>query len=320
MKHHVIGWIALLSLLMVTACDDVFEEDLSSRNVRLRTPADQGTFSSGNLDFWWDEVDGATSYRLEVVEGTFQDPRALALDTVLSRNTFSFFLNSGDYEWKIRASNQSSFTTSEAWHFSVDSTFNLDNERVVLVSPVDGECLNDTLLLISWLDIPQPGINYFVDIRKGDFDDQVDILRFETFENQILVAIPPSQEGALSFGVRAVNDFGATPYASQDFSLDLTSPAQAVLTAPASAASVDTGSVVFRWQASVDVGCSVTDSLLIFSDSTLSTLETATGITDGSAQAVVFLNQGDYWWLVQREDLAGNRSQASAIRVLYVEP
>ena len=67
--RKIIVLFALSSLLL--SCEDIFEEDLSHEEVRIIAPADGVSVDAGTVMFLWEEVPGATSYRITVVSPEF---------------------------------------------------------------------------------------------------------------------------------------------------------------------------------------------------------------------------------------------------------
>ena len=61
--------------LMITtifvACDDFVEPDIDNEVVNLLAPANNLTTIQLTHTFWWDHIDGAEAYNMQIVEGTF---------------------------------------------------------------------------------------------------------------------------------------------------------------------------------------------------------------------------------------------------------
>lgn len=58
--------LALFAMLMfsLSACKDFIEPNISKRLVSLKAPSDKYQSTNYNINFWWDEVEDALSYRL----------------------------------------------------------------------------------------------------------------------------------------------------------------------------------------------------------------------------------------------------------------
>src|SRR5258707_15835070 len=94
--------------VLLSSCDAIIEPSISKSQIKLEAPADKDTSSSYTINFWWDPVDHALSYHLEIVSRTFANPGNLILDTMVSKTRFAFNLSPGNYQWRIIAENGSS--------------------------------------------------------------------------------------------------------------------------------------------------------------------------------------------------------------------
>lgn len=306
--------------LLFNACNDLFEKDISKEHVVLLAPADGKTVNSGTIEFWWEEVEDATTYEIHLVKGSFDAPEALEADSSVSGNIFSLYLTAGVYEWKIVAKNESSKTESAIYHLTVDSTFSLAEEKVVLVYPNQNHCTNDSTVMFRWVNLGIPGVRYAIDVRIGDFAEGLTVYSYETTLNQQSITINEDFEGALSWGVRAVNDEGASPYSSFSFHLDRTAPAMVSLVAPVNGDSVPELDIDFSWTGTQGNGCEEWDSISIYSDSLGQTIALKKQLEAGVNQFTENLNPGFYWWEVFRYDRAGNVSASSGIEKFYAKP
>lgn len=97
-------------VLLPANCSLIYEDDLSEEIVYVIMPVDGTTSSLMQQVFWWETVEGAIKYRLQIVEGDFLDPHALVADTNVSGDKFQVVLPPGGYEWRIRGWNNFSET------------------------------------------------------------------------------------------------------------------------------------------------------------------------------------------------------------------
>ena len=115
MKPKPILYLILVFIAAVfTACQDIIEPSVSKQVVIPEAPANQYVSTSYTINFWWDGVDHALSYHLQVVTPDFNAPGSLVLDTVVKQNKFSYNLNPGTYQWRLTAENGSSQTAYSA--------------------------------------------------------------------------------------------------------------------------------------------------------------------------------------------------------------
>lgn len=139
----------LSCVVYITSCDDILEKDISSKTLTLIAPGDSVVSGTNEINFLWDHVDGATHYRLQIVEGNFDSPDFLVLDTVMLNNHFEYTLDSGSYEWGVSAGN-SEYSTL---FFKRSLTVGEDTDSggdLMLQFPEDGEILNDSIVQFRW--------------------------------------------------------------------------------------------------------------------------------------------------------------------------
>ena len=101
----IITGMSLLILFLVMGCRDVFEKDISEKEVELIAPADSVETTHATLTFVWEERDGATCYRLVVVSPSFDRIELYVLDTLVEGNQYTYTLEPGRYEWGVRPEN-----------------------------------------------------------------------------------------------------------------------------------------------------------------------------------------------------------------------
>ena len=120
-----LGWF-LLAVFFMYACDDIIEvEDISERTVTLVAPTDGAILSSGTINFDWESVEDAESYRIQIATPNFELPLQIVADSTLAdstatNTTFSINLNAGAYQWRVRAQNSDYHTNYTTQSFTVE--------------------------------------------------------------------------------------------------------------------------------------------------------------------------------------------------------
>ena len=99
-----IGTFALLFL--PAACEQAFESSLENLQPKLLAPANNLASADTTHTFYWEVLPGAASYQLQVVSPRFDSIARLAFDTTVTSNQIPLRLRSGDYQWRVRASNR----------------------------------------------------------------------------------------------------------------------------------------------------------------------------------------------------------------------
>lgn len=309
-----VGW-----SLFFSGCSDIFEKDISDDILTIYTPHHNDTLSEGIVNFWWEELDEAESYRIIIIGGTFENPDFLITDSILEQTIFSTPISVGNYSWRLTAQNASSETQFFQRSFVVDTNTSLSNVRISIESPEGGKCINDSTVYVSWTETGIGSVRYQVDVRSGSFEQGATIASFETVNGSIELSHEAVLEGLISIGVRAVNDVNASPFSVVEFSVDVTNPVQLSLLTPADGDTIFSGDVNFAWDGAFDEsGCSELDSMEIYTDENLSNLYQGIGNISESQSTEVELPNGRYWYRVLRIDEAGNTGSYSQVRMFDV--
>jgi hypothetical protein len=112
---------------LASGCNIIFEEDLSKEVILVNMPVD-GTISSDTSQlFWWEMLDGALAYNLQIVAGSFDNPLYLLVDTNAVGNKFLHNILPGEYQWRISGWNNSS-ETEYGYHLLTITDSTIDEE------------------------------------------------------------------------------------------------------------------------------------------------------------------------------------------------
>ncbi|MDO3645226.1 hypothetical protein [Mucilaginibacter sp. L3T2-6] len=106
--------LAGMAAFFISSCEDIVEPSVKNKQVQLESPFNKFQSTSSTISFWWDEVEHATTYHLQVVKPDFTRPESLVLDTVITKNKFLDTLAPGNYQWRVMAENSSSQTAYSA--------------------------------------------------------------------------------------------------------------------------------------------------------------------------------------------------------------
>lgn len=304
--------LALSMIIAMSACSDFIEEDISGDTVTVIIPQHNSALGTNNVHFKWEELKGADSYNLQVVEPSFNTIQSFVLDSNITGLEFYYFLAPGDYEFQIRAENSAYETAySGPYAFTVDSVSDLTGQLVPLLSPANNIYSNQSDLNLSWQSI-YAAESYEVQVRAGaDFNTSVTIL----FTAPAVIGTSTtttgsifSAEGEYSWGVKAVNQSSQSAFSSRSIYIDKTNPNDVALISPSDATTATSDTIVFKWSSGVDPG--IVNSPLSY------TLELDTDPAFGSPASYtesvdtlqLILNTATYYWRVYATDAAGNES------------
>lgn len=312
MKKTIHCLVAALSAALLFSCEhDFIEDDLSGKLVSVIAPADNDTVQSASPLYWWNEIDGARTYRLQIVYPSFTAPQQLLYDTAVAGDRFYPSLVPGyTYHWRIRPENGSSRGDWVTRRLTIDSTVSLANQPVVITLPAsNGYSTSSSTVAFSWNNLTS-ATYYRVEIINTATTAVVVSTTVISSNYQYTLA-----QGSYELRVRAENATSFSAWSTRTFSVDQTAPVTPVLVAPANNAYFTSvpSTLAFDWTSGSDA---VTDSLFIATDSTFATgniLRLALSAAQGGYNWTGALSGTIYFWRVRSVDAAGNRSNYSTV-------
>ena len=109
-------YLFILTALCLYACEDIIGvEDISETSVLALAPTNGVVLTQDSVVFSWNPTEDALAYRLQVARPTFENATQIVLDSLVTSSSFSQILESGDYQWRVRAENSgytSGYTTN----------------------------------------------------------------------------------------------------------------------------------------------------------------------------------------------------------------
>ncbi|NVK03783.1 MAG: hypothetical protein HWD92_03125 [Flavobacteriia bacterium] len=308
MKKQIYFLIA--SALLMCSCDDIFENEIQG-TVEPILPKEGQVFQTLNVDFWWENLPGAQSYRIQLVKPNFTVPVSVVFDQVLDTNYFSYSLSPGNYQYRIKGKNSAYESEWNTVSFVVDTNSTLIGEAPILTFPKVSDTLNSNLIRFEWLPLFNAD-NYLLEVYQPDFSGTLD-RTIQTSSNTTLLSL--SSNGPFAWRVRAENSNSYSNFSNAFSYWDTIAPSAPVLFSPAAGSQI-TNPILLNWQRISDNGASLKDSILISSDPNFGTFSVSSSIQGTSFSDS--LNVGEYFWKVFTVDGAGNISQSSEIRSFQV--
>jgi len=301
-KHLLYSAIVLLTLF---SCEEIlFEEDIRDNIVTIIAPTDGSRVESTSINFSWNTVAEATSYRLQIAQPSFENASQIVEDTTVTVASFSTTLVKNDYEWRVRAQNSSSETIYTTAGFSIVESEDFSAREVVLSSPGDATITNNTSVTLQW-----GAVTDATSYRIQLLDSNDAILQEETATGTSMQLTFP--EGVTTWQVRAENNTQNTLYSTRTLTVDSMNPQKPVATAPINEAALTTTTVSFTWTREAVEGTAELDSIYIYQNEQLTQLVTKNQVTSPSEIA---LDAGNtYYWFVKGFDEADNQSEASEV-------
>lgn len=300
----------IFTLIYITsACGFIIEKDLKTKSLNILSPSENDTIAQNYITFWWEDVEGATSYNLQIVKPSFTNITELILDTNVSDNKFFVNLPNGNYQWRIKAQNNNTSTQYYVRSLTVVSADSLSTNTLILKSPADNSYSNNTNMVFKWY--PLTNATYYT----FQLIDGTGTTLINSNVNSDSIIVNSLLEGNYSWKVRANNNSSSTAFTSRNLSIDYTAPLVSVLSLPLNADSTNS-TVNLSWTRAIDAGSPLSDSVFIYSDSLTTLVRTYT--TTNTIYSFNDLTSGTYFWRIRTKDMANNVSSFSNSRKFYI--
>ncbi len=306
--------------LLNKACDDVFEKDISGEKVTIISPKKQDTIHGNTVQFRWNAIENVESYRVQVTE---EKTEVSFLDSLVTVKDFTYTLNPGKYNWKVRGENFAYHTPySEPIPFTVLISEDLYNQKVFLTAPTDNMYTNKNTIILTW-DKIRVAKSYQLEVDKTVLGKTTtEINEDDLTENSYTLSPTTLSEDAIyTWKVKAVNSTSNTEFSTRKFFLDTNKPNKPTLGSPDNNKIETELKVAFSWNLGNDTGevqSPLSSKLEIASDTNFTSI-IKTFDTKNLSQEYTFSSNGDYYWRVTTIDDATNQSDPSEVRKLTVQ-
>jgi hypothetical protein len=312
LKHlYYLLFVFLPGTSLLSSCKEFIEPSIAKRQVQLKAPSDHYQSTKYTVNFWWDEVEDALGYRLQVVTPGFDSIGGLVLDTLVKGNKFAATLDPGNYEWRVRAENGSSQTAyAAARSFTVEQS-TLTNQILTLSSPANNTSTNQGAIILKWNSL-FGATKYQVEIDTNNFVNENALVYNQVIPGQQLSFSFPKDQ-VYAWRVRAENETEQSKWSTVSYvTYDKTPPGQVNLTVPNNSSIVSLP-VSLNW--SPITGISNYKLYIFKGDST--TLYSASFPMNLNTTSYSF-NQGitgdKIYWKVSAVDAVGNEGKPSELR------
>ncbi len=297
------------------ACDDFVEKDIENEAINLMAPANGLTTVQLTHTFWWDWMEGAELYNMQLVEGTFSSVTNFVLDTTVSKNKFDITLYPGSFQWRVRGENNAGETAYSTFSLVIDSTLDISSLQVVLSSPSDNFITNNDNIALIWNSLLNAD-DYLVEVHQNTWTGSaVYGPQIET-STTLTTTLP---EGTLVWGVQARNATSgtSTAFSTRTLTIDTTSPNAVSLVLPVDNATLSNVFNNYSWTQGANTGTVLTDDIYFYSDPAATILvKTAQAV---GTSYIDSLGIGTYYWAVQSTDAAGNVGPFSNLRKVIIQ-
>lgn len=304
-----------VGILFLGSCKDFIEPSIEDKKVFINAPADSTQTSTYLQTFWWEEIEDALSYRVQIVTPGFANASRLIMDTLVTGNKFIYTLDPGVYEWRIRGENGSSSTLYATQMLTVFES-NISSQVVQVKAPANGLLTNMSETEFAWNNLYGAKV-YRLQVDTNSFRDEK-VLYFDQTTTALDLKVHFSKDQTYQWRVRAEQDSAVSKWSTVSVvRYDTTPPSVVTLVGPAKGASA-ASPVSLQWKAMADAS---SYQLYVYrSDTTTSyhpsfpmTLKVANyTFKEGTFGEVVY-------WKVRAADLAGNWGSFSELRSFTIQ-
>ena len=298
-------------LVMLVSCKVIIEPSLQNREVRLLAPVDQYQTTIYYIGFWWDEVEDALSYKLQIVGGTFNSPGNLVVDTLLKVNKFALNLVPGAYQWRIQAINGSSQSPFGGPRSFTIYPSTIKQQSVQLSSPANTFITNQPTMAFQWGNM-FGATKYHIQIDTNNFVNEQAIAFDLTVPGQQLSYNFPKEQ-SYQWRVRAENDTAVSRWSIvSQLLFDRTPPGKIQLNAPSDGETVGRP-VTLTWTIPQTA---IKYKLYVLREDSVSAYNgTFPLVLNSNSYSFDLGNAGDkIYWRVAAIDAAGNEGPLSQLR------
>lgn len=310
------GLLIIAVVMLFSACSEFIEPSINGSKVYLEAPGNNYQSASYTMNFWWDKVDNALSYRLQIVSPRFDSVGYLVIDTLIKKNTFVLTMNPGKYQWRVRAENGSSQSPySESRSFDVLYS-SIKQQSVLLVSPASGLITNQSPVTLQWTSL-YGATKYQLEIDTNNFVNESAVLLNQVYPGlQVNYTFPKDQ--TYQWRVRAQNDTAQAKWSAiNTINYNHTPPGIVTLIAPANKQTLSLP-VSLQWNS---VSKAVKYKLYVLkSDSTTLYNQNFPLVTTATNYSFNLGATGNHiYWKVTAVDAAGNESLPSVLRSFILQ-
>lgn len=304
--------------LSLISCDDFFEKDLEGKEVEIISPGDSLKTQYSTQKFWWEELDGASFYNLQIVSPSFDKVEKVLIDTSLTETKFTFTLYPGTFQWRVRPANGSSEGDYQIRSIEIDTTLDLRGQEVVLRRPLADFATKEKSIKFYW-DKLYNADDYRLDIKSGDWEGENVISPVIIPHDTVTINLALLPDGTYFWGIKALNNGSSTTYSTRKFYIDNIAPKTPVLAEPSDSTSVNDWPVTLKWTNTPDSGSPIYDSLVVATDRYFKSESVKFNKKiEGQSESVSLTGTGKFFWKVFSVDAAGNVSTSSKTNLVIV--
>lgn len=305
----------MLFAFILYSCKEFIEVSLEDKKVVLLAPGQSSESGTYAQTFWWEPVDDALSYRLQIVKPGFNNIVAMIVDTLVKGNRFNMTLDPGKYEWRVRAENGSSKSLYSLSSFIIHLS-SIQDQPLLLVAPLNNNSTNQKEQLYKW-EVLHGSKQYRVQIDTGNFVNETKLfLNTISLNNQLTASFV--KDFKYQWRVRAESDSIYSRWSEvRTINFDNTPPDKVILNTPATSQIVPKPASL-SWNS---LSGAARYELLIFKSDSTTVFNSSfpVKVTTSSYSFKEGSSQEKLYWKVRALDDAGNVGPYSELRNFVIE-
>ena len=290
-------------------------ENIADKVVKLLSPTDKSILQGSEVTLWWEDVAGATSYRLQVAKPNFSNPVSALLDITLEDTKYTLPLTTGSFEWQVRAINTLSQTKFTTRSFQVEDN-DLSNKIIQLLQPANNALLKTKSVTFTWNKLNKSA-SYVFQLKANDWTNGTIIEQRNTTDSTLTFELG---DGSYYWGVKAVNNLNSSSeYAVRNLKIDTAAPEIPLLVSPVNNYETYEKNIIFSWEDGAKEDEKLEYNIELHKQSGSIDFLVATYHTSLKTFIYKFTDSGNYYWKVQTVDKAGNVSPFSISNLLVIK-
>lgn len=325
MRKNVYKLLAIIFLagIMAACTKDFVVKNIKKSHVNIIAPADGMSTPTNSVIFWWDELDGAEEYELQIVSPDFNAVQQLLVDTVLSGNKFTHTFAPDNYQWRIRATNAGGSTEYTTRSFVIDTTSNLNLVSVALIAPQTQTVTASTNIAFSWNALPATDY-YELTVTSLSSGSVTTVSNITATSYNLGFSVANGAEESFSWKVRAYNSFSQTQNNTvRTFKMDKVSPLSPVILKPVNFSTVQVTDSI-KWNRNSSSTDIEKDIISISSDSLFTSVINTTTVTTTNPFPISTLHNHTgpaqpYWIKIISVDSVKNQSNPAVTKRFYIQ-
>lgn len=306
---------SILILSLFVSCSDVIETDLGKSGITVLAPANNAINPNYVQTFWWEYVDGVSSYELQIVKPSFDSVLALVVDTNIQGNKFSISLLPGNYQWRVKAKNGSSETPYIIRNLSIVIS-SLSGQTLIVISPANLIESNSLSQNFIWQSL-YGATRYRFQLDTLLFNDETDLVYNNTLPGTT-INYTFLNDGIYQWRVRAENDTANSLWSDiKTLTIDRVAPSKVELLSPINNSTNDQP-ILLSWNTQSDANYY---KLYVYKSDSTSLFNSSfpLKVTNTNSSFALGTSSQKLYWQVSAVDKAGNEGEKSTKRSFIVQ-